>query len=202
MNRRFITVILSCMLFVQVLCGTTVNVNAEADKSIGYIYIGDSRFVGLNEHTKVSQYANKFVVAEGGMGYDWLVNTAEQQINEIEQSHPEITRWLEIYNLGVNDLGNIESYKSYISNRMIDHDVYYVSCNPVEDYWYVNNEQIQDFNNNIQTTGVKYIDLFTPLINMNVTLTTDQVHYNRKTNWIILKTIDRLVLSDVWDTSL
>lgn len=156
------------------------------DDTVGYIYLGDSRFVGMNKAVDIEQEDNQFVVAKVGQGYKWLQDTAIDEIDEII-SNNDFDRWVLITGLGVNDLRNIDKYIDYYDS--VDNmQVVLVSVNPVEksgcdkygyDYSGLSNGMVK-FNDKLQDTGYPYIDTYDYMIE-NGFSTRDGVHYTNDT---------------------
>lgn len=63
----------------------------QSQESIGYIYIGDSRFVGMNACCGVDEEDNTWVVAKVGEGLQWCENYALKEIGDIIDDNPYIT---------------------------------------------------------------------------------------------------------------
>lgn len=151
------------------------------EERTGYIFIGDSRFVGMDKVCAISQDEDKFVIAKVGEGYDYLKNTAEFKAENIIASHPEFTNWKYIICLGVNDLGNIKKYQDEFGKIASNHDLTLVSVNPVAYHKTITNTAISTFNSNIcNIAGAKYIDSYSVLVN-NGFMTADGVHYTKET---------------------
>ena len=61
------------------------NVVGTNDQIIdGYIFIGDSRFVGMDMYVNIENTSNQFLIAECGKGYQWLKDVAEPKIDEVK----------------------------------------------------------------------------------------------------------------------
>ena len=147
----------------------------------GYIYIGDSRTVGMNNVCKMSKEKNTFVVAEVGQGYKWFNNTAMKQVNKIKKEHKDIKQWVLIINLGINDLGNCDKYVKSYEKLKDNYDLKLVSVNPIEKHKYITNKDVSNFNKKLKSIDdIIYIDTYTYLTK-NGYSTRDGLHYDNKT---------------------
>ena len=118
-------------------------VYAAKVSNTAYIYIGDSRTVGLNAAINLSDLPNTFVVAT------------------IREEHPEYTDWVYIFNLGVNDLNNVDKYCELIPVLEKEATLYYVSINPTVDaVGGVQCAEIDSFNTKIMKVATNYIDSY------------------------------------------
>lgn len=155
----------------------------------GFIYIGDSRCVGLDMITGFSKDPYKWMVAKTAKGYGWLEDAAAQ-VDAIEVSNPQITKWYEIYMFGLNDPGNMEKYAQWYAQRAPGHNVVLVSLNPIKYHGSITNEKIALFNQTLLMTGLPYIDCYSYLWT-NGFECSDGVHYTKST----YVTIDSLINS-------
>lgn len=149
--------------------------------SEGYLFVGDSRFVGMNNVCNIKKIDNYFVVAEVGKGYDWFVSEAQAQIDSIISNNVDIEKWNMIIGLGVNDLNNKEKYVSLYKELSEKYTLYIMSVNPIEYHSWITNSQIEEFNlsiNSIENTN--YIDSYNYLIE-NGFSTSDGLHYDNNT---------------------
>lgn len=168
----------------------------EAPMQTGYIYLGDSRFVGMNNTIHMDEMENTFVVARVGQGLRWLEDVAEDEIHDIIEENPEIDDWIIITGLGINDYWNIDKYIEYYDN--IDYaQLVLVSVNPVEkskcDIYGYNYTDLSKgavmFNEKLKETEYPYIDTYTTMID-NGFSTSDGVHYTSTTYQFIYDAID------------
>lgn len=148
-----------------------------------YIFVGDSRMVGM----KMSRpSANTKYVAKVGEGYSWLKKTGGVTLQYYLKVNPRVKVVLA---LGVNDLGNINSYISYYKSLIKKYpktEFYILSVNPVEENagkrysGYVKNSEIRSFNKKLQKTfSSRYVDAFTYMWEKeNGYETFDGLHYN------------------------
>lgn len=163
-------------------------------KKVGYIYVGDSRYQGLDLYTKLSSEDNTWVFAEVSKGYNWLNSTAINLVEEVEQSNPQITDWVEIYTLGINDMANRDKYAYWYKNRGLSHNVVLLSMNPIERHKSITNESICAFNDALKATGLIYINCYDYLLEQGFS-TADGVHYDVATNKVINKFVKNQVKS-------
>ena len=160
-------------------------------KVTGYIYIGDSRFVGMNNVCKVSKEKNTFVVAKVGQGYKWFTDTALGEVNKIKSSNKNINNWVLVIGLGVNDLGNCDKYVKKYKSLSKTNNIVLVSVNPIEKHKYITNKDISDFNTKLKSIDkIKYIDTYSYLVS-NSYSTTDGLHYTNSTYNSIFKYIKK-----------
>ncbi len=85
----------------------THKVSMINESSTGYIYIGDSRFAGMQ--AVMPENENTFVVAEVGKGVSWFCSAGYEAIQKIRKEN-DYEDWVYILNLGVNDIGNVERW--------------------------------------------------------------------------------------------
>lgn len=159
----------------------------ETKVVVGYIYLGDSRFVGMNSAVDLDSKENTFVVAKVGEGYKWLIDHAQYEVKHIVEDNKDIDRWVLISGLGVNDLRNIDKYISFY-DTLEDMDVFLVSVNPVEKvgcdrYHYDYNSLstgMVSFNDRLKETDYQYIDTYSYMMEDGFA-TRDGVHYINET---------------------
>lgn len=155
------------------------SVPVEEVEETGYIFIGDSRTVGMDRYMDISSNEDCFVVAKVGQGYKWLTKTALDEVASIKSEHLDIDNWVEIYLLGVNDLGNIQSYIETYESFSDDSSIVLVSVNPVEYHNYITNDMIENFNSKLQDTDYDYIDTYSQIKDSYSSV--DGVHYTKET---------------------
>ena len=135
----------------------------------------------MNTACGISSRSNQFVVAKISQGYFWLTNEAMPQVDKIISNH-NAASWVVIFNLGINDLGNISKYKSfYQSLADKPYKVVMVSVNPVGNYPSIPNETVEGFNNSIKGLGYTYVDTYSYLMNERGYVTPDGLHYSNST---------------------
>lgn len=152
------------------------------------IFVGDSRTVGLQEAVGSSDT----YIAKWGQGYEWFVQTGR---NKLEKTLKEYPYSAVIFNLGVNDMGNVEAYVREYQELQADYPkarFYFMSLNPVEEtflrasgYGSRDNASIEVFNDRMkQVFGSFYINTYDWMIEQEYVLdlphghgTTDGLHY-------------------------
>lgn len=173
---------------------TAVSVEKKAG-TVGYILIGDSRFVGMNMAVDVGSDENRFLVAKNGAGYDFLVNTALPQAARIEKQHPRIESWTYIINLGVNDLQYAWKYSMTYRELLKSKNLVIQSVNPM-DYSVsppTSQKDIEAFNERMKMIeGIEYLDTY-QLLMKNGFSTTDGVHYTAETYSYIYRCIEKYI---------
>lgn len=153
----------------------------EAVTIEGYIFIGDSRFVGMNDCCSIDTENNCFVVAKVSQGYDWFSETALHQVESIKVNNPDITSWTLVIGLGINDLYNIDKYVSTYESLKDNYNLVLISVNPIEYHNSITQEDILTFNNKLKSIGnVRYVDTYSYLVS-NGFSTQDGVHYSAET---------------------
>lgn len=169
---------MSLLFLLLILITVPVKAADPESESVGYIFIGDSRTVGISQ--AVDEQDNVFFVAEVGQGYKWFCSTAVDQVAEIIDSHDYI-RWVLISNLGVNDLGNASKYeakyKELCQDEWAAYDFYIMSVMCIDEDKYsgsVTNKAIEKFNSQMQYYR-KYIDIFD--ISKKEIISKDGLHY-------------------------
>ena len=146
-----------------------------------YIFVGDSRMVGMKNSVSSSKVE---YIAEVNSGYNYLQATAGPKLKTLLAKYPDAKVVLAH---GVNDLGNINSYISYykqLINNYPKAKFYILSVNPVDyakglnyGYRWVTNDAIKSFNNSLKANfSSRYIDTYTYLQN-NGFGTSDGIHY-------------------------
>ncbi len=145
----------------------------------GYIFVGDSRFVNMNDICGISKLENCFMVAKVGEGYRWFQDTGLSQIKKIVSSKI-FPQWKLIICLGINDLENLDKYVKKYEALKEDYDITLVSVNPITHYGNLSNEAIEKFNSTLQKQPFPYIDTYHILMTTGYT-TTDGLHYNGDT---------------------
>ncbi len=128
-----------------------------------YIFIGDSRYVQMDEVCHTSDLDNEYMVAKIGMGYDWLVKEAIPEAQKIINTNPG-KNWTLIMGLGINDLKNIDKYLYTYAQLAGAHNVVLASVNPVQNHEFIKNEEVVSFNTALKTLGLPYIDTYSVLV--------------------------------------
>ena len=156
-----------------------MSTKVDAIGSTGYIFIGDSRTVGM--HNAVKDCDDIFFVAKDSKGYKWLCDEAVDDVKSIMSSHG-YSNWVLISNLGVNDLGNIDKYekkyKDLVSSDWKDCKLYLTSVTCIDKSKYrgsVTNSEIQKFNKQLGYYK-NYIDIYE--LSVDILDTQDGLHYS------------------------
>lgn len=160
-----------------------------------FIFVGDSRTVGMEEavHAKSSSDACAFI-GKVGEGHYWLVNDGKYQLDAVLDDEPDATV---IFNLGVNDLKEIDRYLETYEKLFADYpeaDFHIMSVNPVGDHCEgIDNEEILAFNTKMKEHfPEQYLDCYNYLLNDGFE-TVDELHYNyetyRKIHLFVIQTL-------------
>lgn len=153
----------------------------EDQNAAGIILVGDSRFVQMQN--SVGENSCTWI-AETGKGYKWFSENAVAQIDSCVGKDSKI-----LINLGVNDLGNSQKYLTLVNSKAeewVDKgaQVYYASVNPVRENPYVTEEQVENFNSQMQdglSADVTWIDSHSYLCSIEYQ-SPDGLHYNKETS--------------------
>lgn len=156
------------------------------------IFVGDSRTVGM----KSAVSSNAVFIGKVSQGYSWLKGTASASLQKQLKQYPAAKV---VFNMGVNDLGNVNSYIRWYRSFMKQYpsaQFYFLSVNPVEEglarrigynVGAVNNKAINTFNKRIKAAfPSQYLDSCTYLLKNNYMAsggkgTTDGIHYKAAT---------------------
>lgn len=152
----------------------------KAGESGDYIFVGDSRTVGMKA---ARPEPNTVYIAEIGMGYYWLSSTACNTLASSLAAKPGATVVLAF---GVNDLGNCAKYITYYKQLISaypDASFYVLSVNPVDEKkeaqhgYKVKNKDIVAFNKQMKAAfGSSYINSYSYLKKRTFN-SRDGVHY-------------------------
>lgn len=160
---------------------------AQPQQSTGYIFLGDSRTVGMESSIDLPE--DTFTVAKVGEGYDWMMSDAIPEIEFITESNSQYTDWTIITNLGVNDLHNANNYKTTYEELTDDYTLYIVSVNPCKGTYEHLNPMIDEFNAILSSTeNAVFIDTNSTLTKEGFT-SRDGLHYSKATYQRIYKLI-------------
>lgn len=168
------------------------------EQTVGYILIGDSRFICMNRVVNVESDKNRFIIAKSGAGYDFLITTALPKAAAIERLHPEIDTWKYIINLGVNDLQSALRYAQKYRELAKTKHLVIESVNPVNADASLQAKQakIEEFNKKMKSIeGVEYLDTYELLVR-NGYATIDGLHYTDETSSYIYRCIDSYIKKD------
>lgn len=160
-----------------------------AEPNTGYIFLGDSRTVGMDSAVSLSDMDDVFVVAECGMGYDWMMKTGLPEVQDIMEDHPEYDEWRLVTNLGINDIcGGAGKYLEAYEELSNDVTVYAVSVNPCKGTYKDLNGYVATFNGELKDSGFTYIDTWS-VLNEEGFDTRDGLHYGKGTYELIFDII-------------
>ena len=128
------------------------------------IWVGDSRTEGMSN--AVTSGDNVWI-AQSSTGYNWFNSTAAGQVTSILEDGDTI-----VFNFGVNDLGNVNSYIEKLNN-LANGDwskadkIIVMSVNPVIDGRNnASNAAIEEFNNTMKNSlsdKITYVDTYSEL---------------------------------------
>ena len=166
--------------------GSDTNLDTQEGISGRIIWVGDSRTEGMMY--AVNNNSSNYWICESGQGYNWFVNNAIGSVNQILNQDDTI-----VFNLGVNDLGNIDSYIAKLNELAngswsVANKIIIMSVNPVDEEkatangYSVSNDSIKDFNSKMRSgraSKIKYINTFASL--KSSMGTSDGVHYDTNT---------------------
>lgn len=173
--------------------GITLDANGISERVDNVIYVGDSRFVGMDSYTKKGK---DFVVAKVGMGYNWFTSDAMSSIQSIKDANTDVTDWTIVSNLGVNDLHNITNYISKYQEMQNNGDnIVIVSVNPTDKNHNSLNSDIDAFNDKLKGSGLTYIDT-NSVLKSDGFETSDGLHYKKDTYIKIWNEINKGLVSN------
>lgn len=173
--------------------GITLDANGISERVENVIYVGDSRFVGMDSYTKKGE---DFVVAKVGMGYNWFTSDAMSSIQSIKDANTDVTDWTIVSNLGVNDLHNITNYISKYQEMQNNGDnIVIVSVNPTDKNHNSLNSDIDAFNDKLKGSGLTYIDT-NSVLKSDGFETSDGLHYKKDTYIKIWNEINKGLVSN------
>lgn len=150
-----------------------------------FLFVGDSRTVGMGEAEEEAQDTCLYVGAVG-QGYSWFSDTGLALMEAAMNDYPDVPI---ILNLGVNDLSEIDRYLELyrtFEQRYPDRTFYYLSVNPVtEQSAHVTNMEIAAFNTRLREEFPdQYLDSNTYLRAREFE-SADGVHYSADTYRLI-----------------
>lgn len=176
---KFVALMMSvALLGAQPTHRMVVDTNGVANRIEGTIYVGDSRFNGMEMYLKKGE---GYIVAKDSMGYKWFINEALPTIENIKNSHPEIENWTLVSGLGINDLYNINNYvQAYKNLSECGYRVVALSVNPTNKKSDKLNDEINKFNLVLSNSDLEYVDLCNHLRQVGFE-TVDGVHYDKAT---------------------
>ena len=158
--------------------------NNKVSKNDKYIFIGDSRTVGMK--SAVASNKNDIWSAKVGEGYTWMKNTGVPAVEDKIGKNSKV-----VILMGVNDL-NSNAYITYLNSKSKKWvkkgaTVYFVSVNPVDEEkarsngYTITNKSIETFNKAMKnglSSDIKYINTYSKINSFG---TTDGLHYTNET---------------------
>ena len=158
--------------------------------------VGDSRMEGLCSYSWYKSDGGT-CVAKSSMGYSWLNSTAAPQVTSLSLNKRKYIAT----NLGVNDLGRIDSYIKKYQDLALgdwkDSMIFLISVNPTDGKDANLNSQINSFNDKLKWAlagynNVTYCDVASYL-NKNGFQTSDGTHYKQSTSKVIYEQIKKCI---------
>lgn len=147
------------------------------------LYIGDSRTVDMINYIGNDTISS---VAKVSAGYNWYINDAKSQIETILDAGN--IKYV-VFNLGINDLSNIDNYINAFNSLKSKYPsiyFYYMSINPINEEvakdngYSVTTSSIENFNLRLSSTyGDNYLDSYSLLDNV---VSPDGIHYDKDTS--------------------
>ena len=157
---------------------------ARIISSKNYLFVGDSRVVGMS--SAVSASGTSFV-GKVSMGYSWMVSTALSQVKAKLKKEPTL---YVIFCFGINDLGNIDKYISEYKKLISSYkyaNFFFMSVNPINtsaaraNGYKVTNSEIEAFNTKLkEAMGFRYLDTYKWMTKKGFD-TADGIHYASST---------------------
>jgi lysophospholipase L1-like esterase len=171
--------------------------NGEQDINPSSITIvGDSRMVGLCSY-KWYKNDKGTCIAKVGEGFKWFTSTALSEVSNLSNSKKKYL----VINLGVNDLGNVDSYikkyKELAGTTFKDINIFLLSVNPTKGKYDNLNSKIDTFNDGLsklakEKDNIVYCDTVNYLRN-NGFNSSDGLHYNEETSKIIYGQVKKCI---------
>lgn len=176
-----------CSLLSEPTAQTSITSMTKAVRKYDdYIFVGDSRFVGMEEALNDYVDDDVEIVAKVGQGLAWLKKTAPDLYSRTGKTI--------IFNLGVNDLYNASEYAEYFNNMpkdfLANNTIIFMTVNPVDEQkeekfgYGIRNSDIEKFNDVMkEKLDKQYFHIIdtNSYIQLNNFVTTDGLHYNYKT---------------------
>lgn len=192
-KRKKFWIIFLLIGIVFLTSGALIETVAKSGICNNYIFVGDSRTVGMSRVVDTSDMDSCYFVAKSKMGLDWLKSTAIIEVQQILDNNPG-KKFNIIFNLGVNDLYNVSKYQSIyndLAQRWKGQNFYYVTVNPaIEEtmlelgYKHRTDKAIQEFNKKIASgldSSFAIIDTYSVLRYESGYSTIDGLHYTQPT---------------------
>lgn len=173
--------------------------NSGTRSGANLIMIGDSRVVQTYAYLSndwngadyssggVHDYDGTKFIAQTGMGLNWLKSTGITAAQPYFSSGTAV-----VISLGVNDLGNIDDYISYVNSNASTwarngSKIYFTTVNPCNGNYSNLNGQISNFNSKLKSSlsgGARVIDTNSYLTSKGYS-TTDGLHYSKETSDLV-----------------
>ncbi len=195
MKRMFFLMLIFYLFFlftIPVYCAENDGVNSNVvvptttinnQINTAYVFLGDSRFVGMDKTVHLALLPDVYVIAKVGQGYDWLESNALPALNNLKAT-TNYDRYIVICNLGVNDLGNVNKYINILPALTDENTkLYWDSVNPtVDSSALVKCANIEQFNATLHQyiPNTNWIDTYTYL-QVSGFNAHDGVHYDSAT---------------------
>ena len=171
-------------------------VNSNSSNANKVIFVGDSRTVQMYAYLTgqwgganyssggVHVVGNDVFIAQGSKGLDWLKSTGILEASKYFGNGSAL-----IILMGVNDVGNIDSYISYLKSNVSSWTstgtkVYYSAVTPCNGNYTSHDSAVQKFNSKLSNnlpSGITWIDTYSYLQSTGYT-STDGLHYNKNTS--------------------
>lgn len=182
---------------------TVSSKNNIINKNDNFIFIGDSRTVGMSKVVDISNYEFVTFIAKSSEGFNWF-STAGLDKLEKRLTTTDLNYNI-VFNLGVNELYNVNKYVELYNSlnaKYPQHNFFVASVNPEDEikmkshgYKYVGNQYIEEFNNTLKESlneDIIFIDSYTHL-QENGFDTKDGLHYTDEYSKIILDYISNQI---------
>lgn len=179
--------------------------NNNINKNDNFIFIGDSRTVGMSKVVDISDYEFVTFIAKSSEGFNWFSTTGLDKL-EKRLTTTDLNYNI-IFNLGVNDLHNVNKYAELynsLNEKYPQHNFFVASVNPEDEikmkshgYKYVGNQYIEEFNNMLRENlneDIIFIDSY-EYLQKNGFDTKDGLHYTDEYSKIILDYISNQIKS-------
>ena len=154
--------------------GISSSIPQSSFQPVNKVFIGDSRTVDMMNAVQDDSIWS----CEVSMGYQWMASSGVPAVESYIGNGTAV-----IILLGVNDIYNISNYIAYTNQKAAEWaakgaKTYFAAVGPVESDPYVTNDEIESFNNALQSglSGVSYIDLYSHLMSSGYS-TVDGTHY-------------------------
>lgn len=161
----------------------SVSTAKQEETAHRFIFVGDSRTLGMQDALQNANVTDECMfIGKVGEGYYWLSHDGIDQLDEALKEIPDATV---IFNLGVNDLKEINNYLQFYSEILKKYEsasFYIMSVNPVgNDYESISNDEIEVFNEKLEEAFPdRYLDCYSYLTGDDYQ-TVDGLHYNYST---------------------